>query len=222
MKKIKINFKNKTATQAVIEALRNYIIENEIKPGVSLPTEKELASMMDVSRTIIREALQHFKVLGIIDSRRKAGIKISQLLPDNPYENYFPYMHLDKDSESHLLEMRIIVELGMIDLLIEKASSEDIEKLAAIAEKMVEMKTPEETSKQDAIFHTYLFEIINNNFMNTLKGLVIDYFNSKNSINPSKTLSKQNRDTHMEIVKALKARNCNKFRDAVKNHYKVY
>ena len=224
MKKFKIDFKNKTTTQAVIEAIRNYIIDNEVQPGDCLPTEKELATLLNVSRTIIREALQHFKVLGIIDSRRKAGIKIRLLLPENPYESYIPYMQLDKESAENLLEMRIIIELGMSDILIEKASADNIKKLRLITEKMSDVKSSKQIAKYDLEFHTYLFEIIDNSFIDSIKGLVVDYFNStEQSINnlSAEILSENNKRTHLEIVNALKKRSNSKLRNAIKEHYKA-
>ena len=47
--------------EQIAEEIRNYIIMNEIKPGERLPTERELAEMLGVSRTSVREGIRLLK-----------------------------------------------------------------------------------------------------------------------------------------------------------------
>ncbi|MBR9763088.1 MAG: FadR family transcriptional regulator [Rhodobacteraceae bacterium] len=49
--------------------------------GERLPTEKELAAMYDVSRPVVREALQHLQTDGLIDARRGSGTFVLRLPP---------------------------------------------------------------------------------------------------------------------------------------------
>lgn len=49
--------------------------------GDRLPTEKELASMYNVSRPVVREALQHLQNDGLIDARRGSGTFVLRLPP---------------------------------------------------------------------------------------------------------------------------------------------
>lgn len=51
------------------------------KVGDRLPTEKELAAMYDVSRPVVREALQHLQNDGLIDARRGSGTFVLHLPP---------------------------------------------------------------------------------------------------------------------------------------------
>ena len=49
--------------------------------GDRLPTEKELSSSFDVSRPVVREALQHLQNDGLIDARRGSGTFVRRLPP---------------------------------------------------------------------------------------------------------------------------------------------
>ncbi|MEI3006272.1 MAG: hypothetical protein V8T87_16965 [Victivallales bacterium] len=40
---------------------------------------------LGISRNILREAIRHYRTLGIIDSKPKLGAAIARLVPDNPY-----------------------------------------------------------------------------------------------------------------------------------------
>jgi len=50
----------------VRKALERYIRENDLQPGDRLPTESELCSLFDVSRTAVREAMKALEIMGII------------------------------------------------------------------------------------------------------------------------------------------------------------
>ncbi len=50
----------------VIESLTGYIENNNLSPGHQLPGEADLCSTFDVSRTVIRQALQELEYKGLI------------------------------------------------------------------------------------------------------------------------------------------------------------
>ena len=56
--------KRQNIYEQVVEHLKKYIIDNELRPGDRLPTEAELAQRFQVSRQSVREAV---KVLGKVE-----------------------------------------------------------------------------------------------------------------------------------------------------------
>ncbi|MBR6586706.1 MAG: FadR family transcriptional regulator, partial [Kiritimatiellae bacterium] len=83
--------------------------------GDVLPGERELAGKLQISRNITREALQHFRTLGIIASKPKIGSVVVKLLPANPYAGYMPFIAASRHSLKELLELRFILESGCCD-----------------------------------------------------------------------------------------------------------
>lgn len=60
-------------TESAVDALKRYIIENELNPGDALPTEARLCEILDVSRTSVREALRRLEALDIVSSQQGRG-----------------------------------------------------------------------------------------------------------------------------------------------------
>src|SRR5882672_7176066 len=58
------------AAEHVAERLLRQVGAGTLKPGDKLPTEHELAAVMQVSRPVIREALRGLSILGVVESRQ--------------------------------------------------------------------------------------------------------------------------------------------------------
>src|SRR5690625_938436 len=62
----------------VAEELERYISTNKLKPGDRLPSERELAERLEVSRTVIRESLRMLNITGIINIRIGQGAFVGE------------------------------------------------------------------------------------------------------------------------------------------------
>ena len=56
------------------QKIKNYIIQNSLKPGDRLPSETELAQQLGVSRNSVREAVKALEMLDIVETRSGAGL----------------------------------------------------------------------------------------------------------------------------------------------------
>jgi DNA-binding FadR family transcriptional regulator len=63
----------RTAGERIAERLVTAIALGEFVPDQRLPTERELAAMLEVSRTTVREALQRLAASGYVRTRRGRG-----------------------------------------------------------------------------------------------------------------------------------------------------
>ena len=64
------------ARSRVLLWIEQYIRANKPGVGEALPAELEIARSLRVGRSSVREALSALKVLGIVQSRRKGGIRV--------------------------------------------------------------------------------------------------------------------------------------------------
>jgi len=213
--------KRKSASEAAVEALRDFIIRKKLKPGDSFPTEFELMKALNVGRSVVREAIAHFRTLGIIESRPKTGMRIKQLMPDCPFDTYLPYLESDSTAVGELFQVRFIIESGMVPFIIRKASEKDVAELDSIARRMntddlalrVEM---------DKAFHLKLLDIVGNAMLKKVYPL-FDYFEKS-----TKTLSRKSSKTpkeisleHLAIVDAVRNGDPEAFREMLlSKHYK--
>lgn len=94
----------------VKENLKLYFIKNGLKAGDPIPTELELASRLNVSRTAVREALKSLEALGIIEVRPGIGRFLKPFNFDAILENLSYGLDMDGNDFSDILDVRISLE----------------------------------------------------------------------------------------------------------------
>ena len=68
----------KTMTDVVEMNLREYLKKKLFKPGDALPSEQQLADALGVSRNVVREALNRLRLVGIVATKKRRGMLLSQ------------------------------------------------------------------------------------------------------------------------------------------------
>lgn len=63
----------RTASEQIADRILAAVAVGVLQPGVKLPTERELADILGVSRATIRQALARLSALGVLASRRGRG-----------------------------------------------------------------------------------------------------------------------------------------------------
>ena len=212
-----------TTAESVIKSLESFIISNSLKPGMSIPSEHELAGRLGVSRNILREGLQYFKTLGIIETRPKTGAYIKRLCPKNPFEGYMPFMHHNKKMIKDIGQLRMIIERGMIPLLFNAVTPEDIEELERIASVMREV-SDSKRKELEYEFHGYMLKIIGNELLDGIKPLLLEFFDSESRYRePDSSLdSERMAAAHLRIVEALKKKDEKELQRIITAHYEAY
>ena len=112
--------------------LMEFLAAREIKAGDPLPKEVELADAFGVSRTVIREALARLRVMGLVESVKHKGSVVTH--PDvlNPLERVLQPRILNEETLRDIFEIRLVLEVGMADLLFARVTEDDLRELEAI------------------------------------------------------------------------------------------
>ena len=122
-------------SQRVASEICRLIRIGEFQPGDHLPAERDLAAMLSVSRTTLREALRGLELTGIIETRHGGGTvvrKFSGFGIESPLAMIYETSHNDL---SDLWEMRRIVEPALAERAAVRASKDDIEWLGTMLER---------------------------------------------------------------------------------------
>ena len=53
----------------VYDEIKNYIYQNNLKPGDKLPTEMDMCRQLGVSRNVLREAIKALEITGVFTRR---------------------------------------------------------------------------------------------------------------------------------------------------------
>ncbi|MBK8506010.1 MAG: FadR family transcriptional regulator [Saprospiraceae bacterium] len=202
--------------------LREFFREENLQPGDALPKESELADSMGVSRTALREALSRLKTLGLIESRRNRGIILTQ--PDilGGMERVLEPTFLDTNTLQDVFELRLVLELGISELLFLRKTPVSLIKLEEIVEK--EEATDDRLIKIrcDADFHATLYKISGNDTILRFQKMLQPIFNYVYSgVIPGRSTVKKP-VTHRDLLEVLKTGTAGKFRESMQIHLQVY
>ncbi|MEI2263977.1 FCD domain-containing protein [Erwinia sp. CGal63] len=110
--------------QEVGEMLQRFIREQRYAAGDRLPAERELAAMLQVSRTLVREALIMLELEGWIEVRRGAGIFVMQNAKAPASSP-----HCNAAGPFELLQARQLLESNIAGFAALQATPEDILKM---------------------------------------------------------------------------------------------
>ena len=112
------------------------IKERQLKPGEKLPPERELAAILQVSRTALREAFRSLAMIGAIDSRQGDGTYVTSLEPELLFGQLEYVVALNESTFENLFEARRVLENGIIVESAEKITEDELDLLEQIIEKM--------------------------------------------------------------------------------------
>ena len=152
--------------RSVQEAIKNYIVDNDLQPDNALPPETELARRLGVSRNSVREAVKALQTTGILESRRGSGLFVGAFSFDSLLDN-LPYGLLkDLRELSDLLEIRQVLETGLTDVAVARMTPEGLESLREVLQNMrrhaeAGCRFPDE----DRAFHRLLFLELDNTLL---------------------------------------------------------
>lgn len=218
--------KQSSLADQVEVSLIEYLKQNNFSAGDALPKELELAEYLGVSRNIIREALSRLRMLGLIESKKRKGMILTE--PDllsGVERVMFPNI-LGESAMKDIFELRLILEVGMADLLFARLKDDDIADLEIIT--MREAKDPKTTSLKVRLnyeieFHSKLYKMSGNETLQRFQNLLLPIFNymMEQEAKLEKKPEKGN-ISHIDLVETLKSGTPAQFRENMREHLKPH
>lgn len=208
-----------TMAEMVEIKLQEYIREKDFKVGDALPKELELSEALGVSRNVIREALSRFRMLGLIESRKKRGMILTS--PDvlGGIERVLHPKLLSKEVLKDIFEMRLVLEMGMAELLFARITEKDIKDLERIVGKKKNAVARMFKLEFEVEFHGKLYEISGNLTLKRFQYMLLPVFEKVVQLEseqpgPPKVCSA----THEDLVGELKRGDAESFRATMGRH----
>ena len=161
--------------ERVVKDIQRLIIDGHLKPGMKLPSEREMADQIGVSRTVVREAVRILAATGLLEVRRGAGTIVQQITEDHVGERLNLLLRTSGLSLAKVHEVRSILEVEIAGLAAQQATPDDTAKLRGVLAAMDEAKSsPKEFANKDAEFHTVLAQTTHNPLFSVLLGSIRD------------------------------------------------
>ncbi len=173
-----------TQSMVISRRLEEHIIDGTLQPGDRVPSERQLAQRLKVSRPLVREALKELRGRGVIETRHGKGSFIIGMLKSIEQESPLTRLY-----ESHprllydLLEVRELLEGQAALLAAERGTEKDFYKITKAYNAMNTAEQDESNKEQaahlDHAFHRSIYEASHNPVLvHTLQSLMQLMLNS--------------------------------------------
>jgi GntR family transcriptional repressor for pyruvate dehydrogenase complex len=213
-------------SNSVVEQIELLIMRGILRPGERLPSERELAEKMAVSRPSLRAALSELQDRELLETRAGAGVFVKELLGStfppalialfaSHSEAVFDYVSFRRDMEGLAAERA--AKLG---------SETDLAVIDAVFEKMEvahSKRNPTEEAQLDAEFHLAIIEASHNVIMLHMMRAMFQMlregvFYNRKMMFKQRTTRDTLLDQHRAIRDAIKSRDPAAARRAVEAH----
>ena len=214
--------------EQVMLQIEERILSGLLKPGDHLPSERDLSTLLGVSRASLRESLRVLESLGIIEIRRGGGTDGGAVLVMEPGPGLVNLLRLQLAlghfSQTDVLETRIALESWSLAEAAVRATDEDHRELESILDRMdsPDIETPE-FNRLDAAFHVKIAESTGNALTAHLMGslrvainrqMIDAYARLENWRENAKAVRAQ----HREMLGALRERESERAVQIVRDH----
>ncbi|MBW1720987.1 MAG: FadR family transcriptional regulator [Deltaproteobacteria bacterium] len=157
--------KRERLPDTIASQLRTLIVSKKVKVGDKLPSERELAETLKVSRVVIKQALRLLEQSGFIEI--KTGSRGGAFVTYNFYKPFFTAINeLLQEGNlnlNHFFEARRSIEGCSVRLAVEKVQDHDIERLRELNTRVLDsLKDPSLLHSTNMAFHLAIAEITAN------------------------------------------------------------
>lgn len=211
--------RNNSQVEATQDKILKYIKDKGYEYNSVLPKEDELAQELGVSRVVMREAISGLRTLGFIETKRKKGTIFIQPKVFGMLQYVFMSGLLDPESIKDMYELRLMLEIGMADLVVQNRTDEQLAELTELVNKEENSQDPEELKELDIQFHTILYKMTGNKSLEYFQHILHDLF----ALYPPKPTDWLRNDvlTHRTLVAILKQGDVERFRAAMRIHLDI-
>ena len=167
------------------DRIKRSILQEELKEGQPIPSEHQFCNLLNVSRVVVREALQRLRSERFIVTYQGKGSFVAN--PQNFSTPKQEIAEFDYSVFCDVMQLRSVIEYSAINFAVERASQEELQKIVDIAEQMAKANLDQEKfNTADYNFHLEIVKASHNKAflksMESVKREITFCFKCMNSI----------------------------------------
>ncbi|MEL6100758.1 MAG: FCD domain-containing protein [Pseudomonadota bacterium] len=213
-------------SSAVVRQIEQLILRGILRPGERLPSEREMADQLEVSRPSLRDAISQLQDIGLLSARPGSGVFVADVLGSafapaltdlfaRHDEAVFDYLSFRRDLEGLAAERAARL-----------ATDTDLQVVQSVFDKMEAAhpkRNTDDEARYDAQFHLAIIEASHNvimlHMMRSMYQLLRDgVFYNRQVMFKQRTTRAALLDQHRAINTALQARDPAGARAAIEAH----
>ena len=191
--------------EEIVDQLISLMKMGKLKPGDKLPSERQLAEELHVSRTAIREALRSMESMGYIDSKVGGGTYIKSVTLDNVMDPFAVMLSQDEKLLSELVDVRVLLEGEVASLAAKNVTQEQINEVRKTLEGMeADIKAGGNGLSGENAFHNMLAKIADNSALSMILNMCSELLSKSREATLTIPGQPQNSlNDHYEILEAV-------------------
>lgn len=205
----------------ITEKILSYIVEEGLKPGDRLPSEKTFTESLKVSKFPLREALSRLQALGIISVIHGKGIFISEFNVKDFLFKLSPILRNQVDLNIlHIVEARIAFECPIAELAALRRNEQEIDDLKIKLNDMEkELYNRDAFINADIEFHEILARATENPIFEDVVAILHNLMYIVQSSFPDDVGARnKSLEYHKEIFDAVRNKDPKKAKESMQNH----
>jgi GntR family transcriptional repressor for pyruvate dehydrogenase complex len=194
-------------SDAVYDVIAGLITSGQLQPGSRLPSERDLAVRLGVSRNSIREAVHELELKRLVERRGGRGTVVLDEALENPHGSLLQQLTIPDRNLLETMDFRQVLEPPVAALAAERRTRGDLHRLAAILEAMADEAHPTRIAELDQSFHAAIARATHNRLLVRLHELSAEWLRaSRRDALQTKALRTASLAGHRTIYEALAMR----------------
>ena len=215
-----------TLTRSSVEAIKQYIYSNKLRVGDQLPSESEFCKMLEVSRTVMREAFKILEATRIIESGSGRRARVASVDGVNLYNIVNHGVRTEQFTMLQIWDMRGVIETRSVELACVHRTEQEADQLLELAKEMGKCEQDiERLMDLDIEFHNTLASFSRNPLCSAMVGSLTSLMRETTPIvwrSRDKNVSHERiLNWHHEIATAVKDRDVDKAISAMSDHFEA-
>lgn len=217
--------KQLTLGEKAAESLLIYFKENDFKIGDRLPNEYQLAEVLSVGRSTLREAIKMLSSKDMVEVKQGSGTYIKTLI--DPSQDPLGFSQFDIEDSvkltKDLFEIRFLIEPRMASLAAKYITDDEIKVLhslmIAIEEDLISNKAMHR--ELDVQFHSAIAEASRNHAMKQIVPIILQSITLYNKYFTDQESKESTIKVHREIFEAIASHDSDRAYDAMVLHMSI-
>ncbi len=208
-------------TERIARQLEHDIRSGTFAVGAKLPSERELATQFGASRNVVREVLRRLEAQHLISVAPGRGSFVSEQ-SSGQARSYDALYRAGRPTVRQLIEARIPLEVEIVGLATERATTEDLAAMRAANEELLRATDVIVKANADLAFHDAIAAASGNPvlriMLSSISGMMFEMMLRSNS-DPS--IGEPGVPHHPEILAAIVARDVELARRRMREHLRL-
>jgi GntR family transcriptional regulator, transcriptional repressor for pyruvate dehydrogenase complex len=203
----------------LVARLRRMIFDGELAPGARLPPERELQSVLGVSRVSVREALYQLELQGLVDRRPGRGTVVVAPDRSDRAPTLLAILTAGDRDLLELMDLRAAIEPPIAARAAARATVADVQELRDLVDEMQRTSAVERVIELDEAFHAAIGRATHNPLFAQFLDVIRDWLHAtRRGALQSDRRRRESIEAHTRIVAAISARDADAAATAMREH----